>query len=176
MIWFFIILLIVFTICFYYANIYNLFQTLIIKINEAENKIDITIRERYDLLVNATSFIKEKIDVEIMIDLKNLQQEELSSFDLERKLVALSKEFYESKYKYKNLSKIEDFIKIEFELKENEASLDGYIEYYNENITKYNKLIKVLFSNLIAKIHKLKIKNYYDGKNLEDKKINDFKL
>lgn len=176
MIWFLIFILIIFGFCFYYAYIYNLFQNLIIKINEAENQIDITLRERFDLLVNAATFIKEKIEIEIMTELKELNKEELSSFSLERKLINLSKEFYESKYKYKNLSKIEDYIKIEFELKENEASLDGFIEHYNKNITSYNKLIKILFSNIIAKIHKFKIRNYYDGKNLEDKNVNDFKL
>ena len=67
------------------------------KINEVESRIDITLRERFDLLCKAADFIKSKSDEVIMTKLDDLKNQNLSSFDFERELVSMTRSF-----KYKN--------------------------------------------------------------------------
>jgi len=174
---FFILLLIVGgLIGLVYATCYNAFQKYLIKINEVESKIDATLRERFDLLNNAAIYVKEKVGEEIMTELSNLEATQLSSFDLERKLVSLTREFYNLKIVHRDLVKLDSFTNIDFTLKENDAELDGYTSYYNDNISKFNSLVRMFPSNIIAKVSRFKERTFYDGKNLNDKNTNDFKL
>ena len=57
----------------------------------------------------------------------------------------------------------------------NEA-LAAYKKYYNETIVLYNKLIRIFPYNLIGKILKYKEKTFFDGKDMNDDNIKDFKL
>jgi hypothetical protein len=146
------------------------------KINEVESRIDITLRERFDLLCKAADFIKSKSDEIIMTKLDDLKNQNLSSFDFERELVSMTREFQNIKITNRNLIKMSDFTTLDFSLNENEAELGGYILYYNDNIANFNKLVRMFPSNIVAKLSRFKEKNYYDGKDLNDDDINDFKL
>ncbi len=159
-----------------YALYYNAFQKYLIKINEVEGIIDISLRSRFDLLGKAAAFIKEKLDKEVMKDLEEIKSDELTSFELERKLVALTKEFYDLKISNRDLVKAENFTNLDFSLRENEAAIEGYTLYYNDCISKFNKLVRMFPSNIIAKISRFKEKTYYDGKDLTDKKTDDVKI
>ena len=48
--------------------------------------------------------------------------------------------------------------------------------YYNKNTSELNKIIRKFPSNIVAKIHRYKIKPFFDGKNMQDAVIDDFKL
>ena len=50
------------------------------------------------------------------------------------------------------------------------------IDYYNNNITSYNKLITMFPTNIVAKINKYKTKLFFDMKDMSDNDYNDFKL
>ena len=159
-----------------YVVYYNAFQKYLIKINEVESKIDTTLREQFDLLGKASDFIKEHINDKVMTELPTLEETDLSSFELERKLVSLTREFYDIKIKHRDLVKMESFTHMDFTLKENEAKLDGYTSYYNDSISKFNNLVRMFPSNIVAKVSHFKEKTFYDGKNMNDKNVNDFKL
>ena len=49
-------------------------------------------------------------------------------------------------------------------------------EAYNDIVTDYNKKVKKFPSDIIAKISKFKVRPYFDGKNMFDENIKDFKL
>ena len=49
-------------------------------------------------------------------------------------------------------------------------------DYYNANITNYNKMIKKVPTNIIAKIKKYKERPFYDLKDMTDEDYQDFKL
>jgi len=159
-----------------FAIYYNNFQRCLVKINEVDSKIDISLRERFDLLCKAADFIKAQIDEEVMLDLEKLKDLNLSSFDFERKLIPITIEFYNLKASNKKLVKLIDFTNIDFSLRENEAQLNAFVSYYNDNIARFNKMVRVFPSNVVAKIFRFREKNYYDGKDLNDEDINDFKL
>ena len=53
---------------------------------------------------------------------------------------------------------------------------DYIIDYYNENISIYNSLLKKFPSNIIAIFSKYEEKLYFDRKDMNDDDYNDFKL
>ena len=72
---------------------------------------------------------------------------------------------------YENLS-----VSNNLPLTEIEDNLTYYEEYYNSNITEYNKLVRTFPSNLIAMVNRYKEKPFFDGKDMTDDDVNDFKL
>ena len=175
-------LLIVIIICLILilcANIYNNFQKYIIRINEAETNIDATLRKRFDLLNKAINIIKSNCNLDeeqVLESINKLRSKKLSNFELDRGLYEAINEFNKYKENHEQLQSCEAFIKIEVALNESEAEIIAFRKYYNDIITDYNKLARSFPSIIIAKICGYKIKTYYDGKNMEDDIINDFKL
>ena len=159
-----------------YVLYYNAFQKYLIKINEVEGTIDISLRSRFDLLGKAATFIKEKLDNEVMKGLEDIKSDELTSFELERKLVALTKEFYDLKISNRDLSKADNFTNLDFSLRENEAAIEGYILYIMNVFQNIINWLECFLLILLVKYPKYKRKTYYDGKDLTDKKTDDVKI
>ena len=159
------------------AYTYNNFQVFIIRINEAEANIDSVLRKRFDLLNKSKEIIKANTNDEIVMDsIEKLKSKKLSNFDLDRKLYDSIKEFSKFKEKNPKLKNSEGFVKIDIELTESEAEIVAFRKYYNDIITDYNKMVKSFPSNLVALIFGFKSKLYFDGKDMSDDIVNDFKL
>ncbi len=176
-----IIVLIVIFICLFvaiYSNIYNQFQDSIIRINEVEATIDINLRNKYDLLNRSVALIKGNIDIEkeIFEEIVKLRSRKISNFELDRILVLANNEFIALKEEYKELNKSEEIKKISDSIIEIDDSLVSLREYYNYNITKYNKMTKIFPTNIVATICKYKERLFYDKKDMSDEDYNDFKL
>ena len=177
----FIILLLVIIIgllSIYYVITYNKYQEYIIKINESESKIDDNIRDKFDLLGKAINVIRGTLDIEgdIFPDIIKLRSRKLSSFELNRKLVDTMLEFEKVKQENEKLMKSDTFKEIDEKLKNIEVDINALQKYYNDLISKYNTLVRSFPSNLVAKISHYKLKNYFDGKDMNDDITNDFKL
>ena len=173
-----IVLIIICLILFWYVNTYNKYQSLIIKINEAEANIDTTLRKRFDLLNKSINIIKgnTKIEGEVLELIVKLRSRKLSNFDLDRQLYEAINEFNYYKENYPELEKVDSLVKIESALDDSEHEINALRKYYNDTITEYNKLTKKFPSNIVAIMLKYKEKTYFDGKNMNDDIINDFKL
>lgn len=181
MVVFFISIIVLIIVCFvlaYYAYFYNRFQELLIKSNEAEANIDTVLRKRFDLLNKSIGVIKAntKVEHEVLEMIVKLRSRKISNFELDRQIYDAINEFNNYKENYPTLSDSDSFVKIDNSLNETENEIIALRKYYNDNITDYNKLVKKFPSNIVAKISKFKEKNYYDGKNMNDDIINDFKL
>ena len=161
-----------------FIDIYNRFQTHIIKINEAESNIDAILRKRFDLLNRSISIIKGNIETEeeVLELIVKLRSRKLTNFELDRQLYIAINEFNNYKEKYKELNSLESFIKICNSLSDSETELFALRKYYNDVITEYNKLTLKIPSNVIAKLFKYKVKSYFDGKDMTDEIYDDFKL
>lgn len=177
-----IVLIILFIICFilfmWFMGAYNNYQAYIIRINEAENFIDTTLRKRFDLLNKSVSIIKvhKKDKKDVLESIINLKSKKLSNFDLDRKLYEAINEFNKIKEEYPELANSENFLKIDLGLFESEAEIVAARKYYNDIITDYNKLTRTFPTNIVGKICKFKERTYFDGKDMNDDIINDFKL
>lgn len=161
-----------------YSIIYNKFQDTIIKLNEVEGKIDETLRKKFDCLLEMNNIIKETIKTkkQIIDDLSKLKDNDISSFELDRKLIeALSKINFVRK-QYIELHDVPNLNKLAYDVEEMDEELTAYRKYYNENIVSYNILVKKFPYNVVGIILKYKEKNFFDGKDLTDENIKDFKL
>ncbi len=158
-----------------YVFIYNHFQTYIIKINTAENNIDNTLRNKFYVIMKLVNAIEDEIKREETLKILNeLKEMKISNFDLDHKLIEILSSVAELDETNKAFKKIpKDKLT---ELKEIDESLKAFKNYYNDNITKYNKLVRMFPTNIVGKITRLKEKNFYDGKNMNDEDIDDFKV
>lgn len=181
MLWFSIIFFIIFIlslIAAFYIYFYNSFQMIIIRINEVESDIDDLLRNKFDLLNRALGVIKtfDGVKCETLDDLSKLKSKNLSSFKFDQCLGEALNEFYKIREIYSEIKENEEFIKINISLEDIEEQIIACRNYYNDNITIYNKLLKSIPSNLIGKILKYKEKSFYDGKDMYDDIYNDFKI
>lgn len=164
-------------ILIWYINIYNRYQNYIIRINEAEANIDSTLRKRFDLLNKSIGIIKSNTDKEkVLENISSLRSKKLTNFELDRILYEAINEFAKYKEEYSKLKTNEGYMKIELGLSETEAEIVASRKYYNDIITDYNKLVRTFPSNIVAKISKYKVRTYFDGKDMNDDVVNDFKL
>lgn len=173
------VLIILFCImCLIYMTTYNKVNDLIIRINEVEANIDTLLRSKYDLINRSISVIKGNSDIknDIFEEIIKLRSRKISNFELERKLTSAYNEFLTIKDSNKDLLKSEELVKISVSLEEINDKLAILIDYYNKNITAYNKMITLFPSNIIAKINKFKTRLFFDRKDMSDDDYKDFKL
>ena len=161
-----------------YINMYNKINEAIIRIDEAESRIDNNLRDKYDLLARIVPIIKSNIKLkdDQFKDLLKLKTMKLSNFDLDRVLVTVSNEFILVYDNNSSLKENEEIYKAYKQLDIIDDELYTLRNYYNGNITNYNSMIKKFPTNIVAKIKKYKEKTFYDLKDMKDDIKNDFKL
>ena len=174
----FIIILLIIILLFLYMYMYNKINDTIIRINEAENRIDTNLRDKYDILTKSSITIKKELDVDdkTFSELNKLKARKLSNFEFDRILTKIYHEFLAI---YENNNKITDNNEIYKYNKQTELIDEELVTlraYYNANITKYNKLIKRFPTLIIAKIKKYQEKLFYDLKDMSDDYYEDFKI
>lgn len=161
-----------------YMLTYNKINDVIIRINEVEASIDTNLRNKYDLISRCISIIKGNTDVssKVFDEIVKLRSRKISNFLLERKLTLAYNELLLLKDKEKDLLNSGEITKIFISLEEINDKLNVLIDYYNTNITKYNKMVVMFPTNIIAKLNKFKAKLFFDMKDMNDDDVNDFKL
>lgn len=172
---FIVIVIGVISICYIY--LFNMFQTHIIRINEAENFIDTTLRKRFDLLNKSISTIKNVTKKEDVLEkVVKLKSRKVSNFELDRELYDAINEFTSYKDEFPELQTNDDFLRIEISLIESESEITAARKYYNDIITDYNDMVRKVPSSIVAKLSGYEEKTYFDGKDMSDDVINDFKF
>lgn len=156
----------------WFISSYNQFQSYIIRINEAENFIDTTLRKRYDLLNKSINIIKAHTNKKenILESIDNMKSKKLSNFEFDRQLYDAINEFNKYKEENEELSNNESFLKIDLSIFESESEIVAARKYYNDIITDYNRLVTRFPNNIVAKICKYNKKTYFDGKDLDSEK------
>ena len=160
----------------WYILTYNKYQAFLIRINEAEANIDSTLRKRFDLLAKSIGIVKVTIQEDVLTKLETLKSKKLTNFELDRSLYESINEFHVLLETYPELKTNEEIMKIMVGISESEIEISALRKYYNDIITDYNKLVRTFPSNVVGAFSKYKIRTYFDGKNMEDEIMNDFKL
>ena len=177
----FIILITIIIVCViavFYGITYNKFQDYIIRINEVESMIDNNLRNKYDLINRAIPIIKGNVDKDkdIFEEIVKLRSRKIGNFELYRVLMRSSNELNALKDAYSSIDKSEEIRKIIKQIKDIDIKVENEIDYYNNNITIYNTLIKKFPSNMVAIFCKYKEKLFFDRKDMNDEDYDDFKL
>ena len=171
-----ILIIIVGFLAILYVITYNNLVNYKIKIEKAEGIIDENLRQKYDIIAKMNIAIKKVVTKkDYLKDYIDLKDKRISNYELDRKLTEAMNIILEVKNDYNELDNKE----FNNELKEiniiNET-LTSCKTYYNKNTTELNQIIRKFPSNIVAKIHRYKIKPFFDGKNMQDAVIDDFKL
>lgn len=176
-----VILVIIVFICVvtvFYATVYNRFQDYIIRINEVEALIDNNLRSKYDLINRAIPIIKSNIDKDrdVFGEIVKLRSRKIGNFELYRILVRASNEINALKEEFPDILNSEEIKKILKQTSDIDIKLNNCIDYYNDNISIYNALLKKFPSNIVATFCKYKEKLFFDRKDMNDDDYEDFKL
>ena len=175
---FLFIVIIVGALCIFYVYQYNKLQHSKTKIDHAECLIDEALRGTYDILVKADKVIQSEIGEEktFFKGLDKVKNENISNFDLDRKLTEYIALLEQIKADYPALSTNKSFKEILNENKKVSEKLQAAKSYYNKYTSELNDLVRTFPSNIVARLHAINIKPFFDGKNMEDEIIDDFKL
>ena len=105
-----------------------------------------------------------------------VKNENISNFDLDRKLVEYINLLEQIKLDFPDLSSNKGFKEILSDSKKASEKLQAAKSYYNKYTSELNDLIRTFPSNIVSRLHRIDIKPFFDGKNMEDEVIDDFKL
>lgn len=171
-----ILIIILGIIAIFYATIYNNLVTYKLKIDKSEGIIDEALRQKYDLIAKLNIPIKNVVTKkDYLKDYIELKDKRISNYELDRKLSEAYNIILEVKNDHEELNTKEINKDIK-EIKKINETLVSCKTYFNNNTSELNKLIRKFPTNIVAKIHGYKIKPFFDGKNMQDAVIDDFKL
>lgn len=161
-----------------YVIFFNKLQTTNNKIEQAESIIDDTLRNKFDLLVKVSAIYKSyaKNTKEYFKTLDDVKDRKITNFDFDRKLTETFNTILELKNDIKDLQDDKDFKRLVNDIKEADEKLNAAKIYYNKYTNLQNELVRTFPSNVIGKIHGYRLRVFFDGKDMQDSVINDFKL
>lgn len=173
-----IIIIVLCSIGLLFIITYNDINRSLLKINDAEINIDENLRNMYDLLIKAINIIEKnaKVESKIFSELKEIKSDEYSNFEINRILISAYNEVLKISDDYEKITKNKVFIGLMNKLKETDEKLIALRSFYNKYTYEYNLLIRTFPSNIVGLLGGYKLKNQYDGKDLNDEEIRDFKI
>ena len=161
-----------------HITIYNKMQFYLTKIENVEGMIDEVLREKYDILLKIDKAIKDNLKDknDYLKELKELKKAKISNFEMQRKLAESESLLENIYYDHEELKDKNNFKKYFADLKRINEKLTAGVTYYNTTTSILNNYIRKFPNNIIAKFHRIKIKVFFDGKDMTDNDIFDFKL
>lgn len=150
---------------------YNKFQMARIRISEAENNIDILLQKKFQLLERSIKIIEETNsryqEDAISTKLLKIKNKKMNNFELNKELEKIISEYRSLLDLDFKMSSVQAIININFELIEIDNELIAAKKYYNEHIVYYNKLIRSIPSNIVAKLYHYSTKDFYSDEKFE---------
>ncbi len=171
-----LIVLLVSSLGLYYVYIFNILQHHKTRIEIAENKIDDSLRSKYDIICDINIEVKKVIkNKDYLFEFISLKNKRLTNYETDRKLIEAVNLINELISDYSEINNKVVQKKLS-EIKKIDEELTASKNFYNKYTSSLNILIRKFPTNIISKIHKFRIKPFFDNKNMQDKVLDDFKL
>ena len=145
----------------------NKFQLTIIKIDKAEEDINIYLDKKKELLNRTVPIIKKELKTKEFLENLNDYNEELNNFEKHNLLKNIYNELFKTLDEHEKLLKSDSLVKILEELNDNEEDIVGAIKYYNDSVVEFNQLVVSFPSLLIALIKRYKKLEFYNNEKRE---------
>ncbi len=153
--------LFIFTIC------NNRFQLAIIKIDKAEEDIDLYLQKKKELLERAKPIIMKELKLkEFMTDLDE-DRDELNHFEKHNLLKMVYNELFKAIDENDKLLKSESLLSILEDLNYNEENIVGSIKFYNDTVVEFNQLVVSFPSRIVAFLKRYHKKEFYNNEKRE---------
>ena len=152
---------------FIFAILHNKFQLTIIKIDKAEEDIDIYLERKKELLSRTIPIIKKELKVKEFLTGLEEWKEEFNNFEKHNLLKSIYNELFKTLDENEKLLKSDSLVKILEELNDNEEDIVGAIKYYNDSVVEFNQLVVSFPSSLIALFKRYKKLEFYNNEKRE---------
>ena len=160
-----ILLFIVIIAIIYILVIYNIIIKQLNSVKHVKSSIDVYLTQRFDLIPNLVECVKgyTKYEKDLFDKIITLRTE----FMIERKLKKgslLDREINKIMVileDYPDLKANEQFLNLQKNLTKMENQIQSARRIYNNEVEKYNNLITVFPNNIIAKVFKLNIQEFF---------------
>ena len=147
---------------------HNKFQFCIIKIDEAENNIGVLLDKKRELLERTRPIIKKELKLEEFLEkINDWDSNNFNHFEINSILKDCSYDLFKLLDENEKLYKSESLVSIIEELNDNEDMIVGSINYYNDNVVEFNKLVVSFPSKLIAFLFRYKKKQFHNNEKRE---------
>lgn len=145
----------------------NKFELASIKIEKAEQDIDLYLKNKMELLNRTRPIVKKALKTkEFMEDLDTIPVD-LDNLTTHITLKKVYNELFKVLDEHEKLYKSEALLKILDELNDNEEDIIGAIKFYNDTVVDYNKLVVSFPSNIIALFKRCKKLEFYNNEKRE---------
>lgn len=144
-------------------HFYNQFQLSFIKIDEAENNIELLLDKKLDLFTRIVLVLEKEVKEKdsLFFEVNQLKTKKFNHFEMRDALNKKHQELNEILDHNPKLENKEQIKHLLEDLLEIGTDLDAAIKYYNDNVVLYNKLIRCFPSNLLGIILRYKRKEFY---------------
>ncbi len=147
---------------------HNKFQFAIIKIDEAENNIDILLQKKLDLINRSRPIIKKQLKLEEFLEeLNHFSDRNLNHFETNNELRKSYNDLFKILDENEKLYKNDSLVSIIEEINDNEIELVAAIKFYNDSVVIFNQLIVAFPSNIIRLFFGYKKKQFYSNEKRE---------
>lgn len=161
------VIVIISILSFLFVMYNNKFQLAIIKIDKAEEDIDIYLEKKKNLLERTRPIIKKELKVDNVFEDLDNDFENLNNFETHNTLKSIYNELFKTLDENEKLLKSESLVKILEDLNDNEENIVGAIKFYNDTVVEFNQLIVSFPSAIIAFFKKYKKKDFYNNEKRE---------
>lgn len=158
-----------------YIFVYNRLQKYTVRIKEAESEVKETLKRRYELLMKIEEEINSATGLK-QNNFKDFKFEEMTNFDIDRKLFKVMSTFEKIKDDYPDRLDTEPFRNLMIDIKIVDEKIVAAKAYYNKYTTSLNMMIKKFPSNIVARIHRIEEGEYFNNKNMNYQEIINFKF
>ena len=147
---------------------HNKFQFCIIKIDEAENNIGVLLEKKREYLERTRPIIKKELKMDEFLEvLENLDEKRLNHLEINSLLKDCAYDLFKLLDENEKLYKSEALVGIIEELNDNEDMIVGSINYYNDSVVEFNKLVVSFPSRLVAFLFRYKKKQFHNNEKRE---------
>lgn len=153
-------------LCLYHI-LNNKFQLSIIKIEKAEEDIDIYLQKKLELLNRTRPIIKKELKLDEYMSELDISFEEINNKDMHNTLKNAYNGLFKTLDEHEKLLKSDTLISILEALNSNEEDIIGAIKFYNDTVVGYNQLIVSFPSKIIAVLKRYKKRDFYNNEKRE---------
>ena len=147
---------------------HNKFQFVIIKIEEAENNIGVLLDKKRELLDRTRGIVKKELKLdEFLEELDDFEEKHLNHFQTNTWLKDSYYDLVKLLDENEKLYKSESLVSIIEELNDNEDMIVGSINYYNDNVVEFNKLVVSFPARIVAILFRYKRKDFHNNEKRE---------
>lgn len=161
------IIVVISALSFIYVLIHNKFQLAIIKIEKAEDDIDLYLQKKKELLERTKPIIQKELKAKDFMDNLDDSVDEVNHFEKHNMLKILYNELFKTLDENEKLLKSDSLVSILEDLNNNEENIVGAIKFYNDTVVEFNRLVVSFPSNVIAFFKRYKKLQFYNNEKRE---------